>query len=238
MVDAFRRRGLYPLGVRSLAPDSLVWEGPEEFLDSASRLPAIDPLTKSLLQELNNWNLSACRRSTFDYTRQVRLALHHWFVGLRDAGDPRLLEAITGLAVTNSAPLGLERGDDGLPKFEVHAVWPARRVGPDGQLALNLVVEVTQKRPGFRDPQRQEDCDRGVSKIDPIPDFTFRGGCTLIFDLDTALPRYFIRKDILAEKRLRRQRDFLTRPESVSLRATYFGAAGRNEPFALLHRDS
>src|SRR5262249_13384499 len=123
-------------------------------------------------------------------------------------------------------------------KFEVHSIRPAQRVGPDGQLIKNLVVELTQRRPGFRDPGRQELSDRGELPPGTVPDFTFRGGCTLVFDLETALPLYFIRKGIVAEARLRRRREFLPGPGSASLRATYFGAAHGGEPFALLHRDA
>jgi len=70
-------------------------------------------------------------------------------------------------------------------------------------------------------------------------EFTFRGGCTLVMDLETAEPRYFIRKNILSADRLERQCRWLAGPEGARLRATYFGgptAAGRREPFALLHR--
>lgn len=42
----------------------------------------------------------------------------------------------------------------------------------------------------------------------------------------------------MLERRLRRQRDLLADPGFAALRATYFGAAGRAEPFALLHRDA
>ena len=143
---------------------------------------------------------------------------------------------MTGLALTSGAPCSIERGDDGLPKFEVHAVRPARRVGPDGQLTQNLIVELTQKRFGFREPARQEQADHGELPAGLVADFSFRGGCTLVFDFETALPRYFVRKSILSDGRLRRQHDYLMHPEAVSLRATYFGAAP-SEPLALLHRD-
>jgi hypothetical protein len=240
VVEAFRRRGLYPANVRSLAPDSLVWQGSDEFLGRRDRLRLFGPRAAPLLKLLNDWNLSARRRDLFAYARKVRAALHRWFRGIRDdccAGNRDDLGEMTGLALTDAAPRGLARGRDGLPKFEVHAVRPARRVGPDGQLALSLIVELTQRRPGFRDPDRQEQADRGETPAGVVADFTFRGGCTLVFDLETALPRYFIRKNVLSENRLSRQREYLTHPASVSLRETYFGVTGRHEPFALLHRD-
>jgi hypothetical protein len=236
VIDAFRARGLYPHSVRSLAADSLLWQGPEEFLGRAAHLRLFSAHADALLKPLNAWNLSAPRVRLFEQARGLGADLHRWFAGLRET-KAESLEEMTGLALTAAAPPCLARGDDGLPKFEVHAVRTARRVGPDGQLIQNLIVELTQRRPGFRDPARQALADCGKLPHGVLSDFTFRGGCTLVFDLETALPRFFIRKSILAEGRLRRQRDFLTGAASASLRTTYFGSAANAEPFALLHRD-
>jgi hypothetical protein len=238
VIEAFRRRGLYPRGIRSLAPDSLLWQGPEEFSGGAINLRLFDECNKSLLNRLKGWNLSADRKTMFNYSRSIRIELHRWLEQLRDAGPPDLLEDMTGLALTEKAPQGLRRGKNGLPVFEVHAVRPSRRVGPDGQLMLNLVVELTQKRKCFRDPERQARFDRGLEPRDLHEDFVFRGGCTLVFDLETALPRYFVRKRILSESRLGRQRASLIHPEAESLRSTYFGANDQFEPFAMLHRNA
>lgn len=235
MAEAFRCRGVYPRGVRNLSAESLLWQRPEQFPDGAKCLRLSDAHAKPLLGRLNQWNLSAPRSKIFEYTRDIRAFFYDWFGRLRDAGDARSLEEVTGLALTENAPKSIHRGADSLPEFEVHAVRPARRVGPDGQLAQSLVVEITQERAGFRDVGRQEQADRG--ELPPAAaDFIFRGGVTLVFDLETALPRYFIRKGICAEGRLRRQREFVTHPETASLHATYFGAGVRAEPFAILHR--
>jgi hypothetical protein len=128
--------------------------------------------------------------------------------------------------------------------MEVHSVRPAHRVGPDGQTLTDLVVEITQWRRGYYDPQVQERADRG--EIDPPWDFIFRGGCTLLVSLETARVRYCVYKRIRSERRLESQRRFLTRDSVPSLRATYFGDPRRRyftrsdpeavEPFALLHR--
>jgi hypothetical protein len=237
MTEAFRRRGLYPPGVRSLAADSLVWQGPGECPEGASTLRWLDQHAKPLREHLDAWNLSADRREIYGYMRNIREFLHGWFARLRDDVNPRDLEGLTGLALTAESPWSIERGRDGLPKFEVHAARPARRVGPDGQLTQSLIVEFTQQRAGFRSPDQQELADRGQLPSDVTPDFVFRGGGTVVLDLETALPRYFIRKSILSEERLSRQREFLAHPETASLRATYFASAAQTEPFAFLHRD-
>jgi hypothetical protein len=158
-------------------------------------------------------------------------------VALRNQGAACELEELTGLALTKDAPRSIDRGDDGYPRFEVHAARPARRVGPDGQLNQSVVVEVAQKRAGYRTEDLQRQADLGELPAGMDPDFTFRGGATLVFEWETGRPKFLIGKSILNEDRLRRQREFLVQPQAESLRATYFGAAEQQEPFALLHRD-
>jgi len=83
--------------------------------------------------------------------------------------------------------------------------------------------------------------DRGKTAKAPPPDFRFRGGCTLLVDLDTSQVRYCIVKNILSKNRLARQRAFHTGDTDTSLRAMYFGdmlRSGLKEPFAFLHRSS
>jgi hypothetical protein len=67
--------------------------------------------------------------------------------------------------------------------------------------------------------------------------FPFRGGCTLILDLDTLALRYRISRSILDEDRLARENEFITNNEAGSLRETYFNNSANQEPFAMLHRE-
>jgi len=128
----------------------------------------------------------------------------------------------------------------------VHSVRPAHRVGPDGHTITDLVVEMTQRRRGYFSRTVQRKVDAGEIKPPP-PDFIFRGGCTLLIDLETGTVRYSIGKGIDSQRRLEAQRRFLIKPHNPSLQATYFGDPRRNyfediggdaavEPFALLHR--
>lgn len=251
LIDAFRRRGIFPDGVRSLAEDSLLWQGPVSRLDGPrtrrsggrARSGILHPLDlMEVQQEVGRWKPSSPRALLFRRAQRLREQLHGWFAGLLDVWDPALLEDLSGLALRPGkaqTPLTIERDARGLPRFEVHGVWPARRVGPDGRIQSDLVIALTQKRRGHLDPDRQ-----GLADAGRLPgsrgEFTFRGGCTLVMDLETAEPRYFIRKNILSADRLERQRRWLAEPDSATLRATYFGgptAAGQREPFALLNRD-
>jgi hypothetical protein len=153
-----------------------------------------------------------------------------------------------------------------VPTLEVHGVRHARRVVQRGLTRTDLVIEMTQRRRGYLDPEKQAridavregdaflDCRADHWKTVDKPDFIFRGGCTLLIDGETGKVRYCIRKDILStherrafpkavvddgHSRLARQREFARDSFAPTLRATYdpeTGSAAVSEPFAMLHR--
>ena len=110
---------------------------------------------------------------------------------------------------------------------------------PDGELLVDIVIEIAQQKAGYFDEDIQEQVESG--RLDPPPpaDFLFRGGCTLLVDPLTSRVRYCIVKDIRSNDRLARQRAFLMNGTDRSLRALYFGNVAQHalrEPFAFLHR--
>lgn len=93
-------------------------------------------------------------------------------------------------------------------------------------------------------PKDQKDAT-GTEKVLPHGWFIFRGGSTLIFDLDYAASsdnvklKYIIKKDINDEVRMKRQYKTMYQSDENSLNATYFGSAYGNleaEPFAIIHK--
>ncbi|MDQ0464386.1 hypothetical protein QO010_002167 [Caulobacter ginsengisoli] len=125
----------------------------------------------------------------------------------------------------------LSRDDTSL-HVEVHSVRTTRRAGPDGQDIRQLVIEVTQRRRGYLDPDVQAAQDRGEGGWSE-GDFTFRGGATLIIDLRDGRLRYVISKRIDDQARLDQQRRFLLDPHDL---AFTYNQGRMGEPFALLHR--
>lgn len=211
VVEAFRRRGIYPRDVRSLASDALVWRG-SDFI-----LPA------SVLRRLSlGWDLSVKREEIFNrIIRRNGRVIHDWLVtGDISAGKAEEM----GLALGKTAGKFVQVDRQGKPVIEVHSVRPARRVSPDGELVVDMVIELTQKRKP----------ENGAGGWPPL-----RGGCTLIVSPETGKVRYCVSKRIQSENRLRRMQEFLDGSESQSLYATYFGDPRRNpksEPFAAVHR--
>src|SRR5262249_10818020 len=84
---------------------------------------------------------------------------------------PNAFEEQTGLAMSASSALnGMRMDKNNKPRFEVHSLWPIQRVRPDGSTLKQVVGSIIQT------------CD---IKEEDDNTFPFRGGCTLIFDLDT-----------------------------------------------------
>ena len=239
LIEAFRRRGIYPADVRTLSVDSLRWPLVRELVHGEERpeseilqedIVALAEKARAQLQEIADF--APTRAELFQKLRQAQERLHQVIASDIEKGP---FEKITGLALhASSAPPGITMRD-GRPAFEVHSMRPAQRIGPDGDALNQVVISITQKR--------VVPLEEGTGDPD-APTFAFRGGCTLIFDLDTLSLRYCIRKRIDSAARLAAQRQYRREGPSTSLRATYFAGVGldeeegREEPFALLHRDT
>jgi hypothetical protein len=247
IIEAFRQRGIYPRDVRSLSEESLIWNAPE---DEAQK--SLDSVfgSKSRMRELvPDWGWVTGRKEIFEQTKASQRTLHGWFM------QPEAIRAAEAaqLVLSQQTLPSIYRNEKGIPTLEIHSVRPARRIGPDEQTVTDLVVEITQRRRGYFNPEIQARVDRGEI-TPPEPDFIFRGGCTLLIDPLTPKVRYCIYKRLLSENRLDRMRRYLTGSLGPSLRATYLGEpqsvyfqelvrgmhardhAAEVEPLALLHR--
>ena len=108
------------------------------------------------------------------------------------------------------------------------SLFPVQRIGPDGDLLNQMFFSITQQIQVPIDPQNPGNAT--------VP---FRGGCTLVLDLDTGQLLYRIAKPINDPERLKNEMDYLQNNGSGSLRATYFShfiTGTEKEPFAQLHR--
>ena len=203
-VEAFRRRGIYPSGVRNLSTESVCWNTPElEF-----NIP-------DTLEQLSlTWDLHANRKRAYDSSRSNAAKLHDWMKAHMNEEQVRSL----GISLAEEQPFNVENEVGKLSKFEVHSVRPVRRVGPDGQQQLDLVVELTQSW-----------TSEGGSK--------YRGGSTVIIDVEKRKIKYVVRKSVASAARIEKQRSFRLDLADTTVRSNYHAEFlhGR-EPFAMLHR--
>jgi subtilase family protein len=179
------------------------------------------PLTNiaTILEKMKlGWDLNADRKVAYDTSRSNAREMWLWLADKTQISDAEL-DALGLTRDIGDRQIGTTKGE--LRPIEVHSVRPARRVSPNGQMHADLVVEITQS---FR----------------PEAGGRFRGGCTLMIDLEKRIVRYFVRKRVDNSGRLAVQQNFVSTFRLASgedLRANYFGAAGRHdEPFAMLHR--
>jgi hypothetical protein len=236
VIESFRRWGILPQGLRVLSEEQLRW--PFASMEDYEGWNALRDVATQLRSSMSETLYMEKRDVLFEKLRETRRWAHSYLrKTMSDEADaPHRPEfsRVTGITVDRRVQLeGLQLDRDGYPTFEVHAVRPALRVSPSGSIMKQMIMLITQRR---------------VVPIDPaVPDgekFDFRGGSTLIFDLegDQASLRYAITHSISDEQRLADIRAYKRSREEqgLSLRETYFSPDPARpemaEPFNFLHR--
>jgi hypothetical protein len=216
IIEAFRKRGLYPRDLRTLSEQSLHWPSGDQ-LDDAGR-KAISLLADKLRPLAERSHYHEPRSKTFEFLREFRAEIHDLLtpkIGKKVLGN---LEEITGLLLSprKKKVQGLEISKNGGYSFEVHSVRPVRRHGPGGEEVDNIVLSITQKR--------------SIQGHDGGWYYLF-GGCTLLLDLDTLTLRYAIRKPIDDPHRIDAFQRFIDGDTSSAA----VGLSQTREPIAQLH---
>ena len=207
IIEAFRRRGIYPRELRTVSEKSLCWPNGDD-LDDRARA-AVRYLAEQLRPLLQTTQFKPTRREVYDLARNFQARVHGTLRSKIAGEILGNLAALTGLELADE-----DRSDDrDGPSFEVHAVRPVRRRGPNGEEINQVVLAITQRKPIDVDGER----------ID------MHGGCTLILDLDTLDLRYAIGKSISDARREVAYREWLgENPTAAAL-------AALDEPIAYLH---
>jgi hypothetical protein len=173
LIEAFRRRGIYPLGVRSLAEDSLVWEQPED------ALPLLDPgiVGERLATEAQSIHRVAQQQEDH-YRAEKQEERYPAEESDREGNeDQRLAYSLHKYAKErdNARQLLL---DPDLP-IEIQGFHSMFRVGGDGQLRPELVAQFVQRAEEER----------------PLGGLRLKGGTTVVFSAE-GQPRYVIAKPL------------------------------------------
>jgi hypothetical protein len=220
LIDAFRKWGIFAPGVTNLSEENLAWPDGRSY-------DASEWLVIRLRRQLDWLRYEGDRERLFKKSEDAGRWLHRQLVRKPGAGLFRFGE-VCGLALDpKSAPPEIERNDRGLPKFEVHHFRTAFRVRPDGTLINHVILTLTQKR--------RIKLTNGRGKYD------FRGGATLIVDLDTMELRYCIARPITDEGRRAAYEAYINEELPEAIRVKFFGEEKGNEdfePFAFLHGEN
>ena len=200
-----------------------------------------------MVGKLNKWDLASDRLQVWKNMQRNRAALWRWLV----RGKGRDYVTAFGIVLEDDkAPRTVYRGASGEPTVEIHSVRTALRRDTRGTMVTDLVVEITQRRRGYFDPDEQERTDaKAGTGCEDNEDFKFRAGCTIIIDITNGTIRYIIRTPgtVANDDELKRVRKFLTGEgdagtnafdgiRTLSRRERRYGVP--SEPFAMLHRDS
>lgn len=200
LVEAFRARGIFPDRVNTLSVESLRWYPPQL---TKQEKDVFKYLGDWLSKELRDVLTMSDREELFNRTLEIQSALHDLLVNNHDKRFTQddwenLLNKLgmTSKPVTlvyNSEQVEIES-----PKIEVHQLRPAFRWGREGRQKLQVIISISQtiylpKPP----PGKKVQSDEAEVK--------FRGGCTLIMNLDDMSVDYVITKNIKSQRRLDQQ---------------------------------
>lgn len=245
-VESFRQWGIYPEGMHSMSVEALLWPPRNETEDETRRTQKKGTWFSALFLlftdlSLSPWDLESDRYKAWTGVKSNATKLWTWLV--KRAG--RSMASEIGIVLdSESAPPTVFRSEseDKGVAVEVHSVRTARRRSARGGIVTDIVVEITQRRRGYFDPDEQKKKDAPGTVFQPGDngDFRYRAGCTLLIDAVSMEVRRVIRTagTIADNAQLERMRRFLTEgglepPNAFDLARASLHA---REPFALLHR--
>jgi hypothetical protein len=209
IVEAFRARGIYPKGLRSLAVDNVVWDRPSAEVRALLRKrPLVLRPYANEYAYLDNRDAADPRRDIFEHLSKWRGELHaavQRLLGSLDAAQRDVLAEDMGLDLR-----------PGHAAFEVRSLQFTRKASPAGPGVPQGLLSIVQARaaPG-------------------AGSFLFRGGCTIVVDLRSGDIDYVIRKNVRSDARLEAERAFRV-DARAGLAGTYFGALNETDPSRLL----
>jgi hypothetical protein len=217
-VEAFRRRGIYPVNIanatsdtpRTLSVDTLRWQGVDRSQLKPAEQAAIEKQYVAIIDGLKEF-ANDC------FYVKDRETLFNTTVRHRERLGKQLRKALKA-----TPEFALELGIDPAHPAEVHELRRAMRMTPDGRHVPQIIVSLTQALEVPADGQTG------------TPAYTFHGGSTLVVDLSIPDLKYRIVKNVQSTARRERTAAFVRDAADDPLRALFF-AAGQDEPFALLH---
>lgn len=263
VIEAFRRRGLYPQGIKTLSVESLRY--PLEPAQDYENGPLLTVLAEFLKEYRAAVMYEQDREKIYKFAEQYmggsdKLSLHRRiFIKFDGSLD---FEKLTGLVFGPNWPqfgVRTSRAYEGVagPSFAVENLRLVSRVGPDGNQINQIVFSLVQRAGAIVKDGTFAATDIFVPKDNeppPTGGLQIRGGCTLIFDLDSLKLKYAIAKPLLdlaalkaipGERRLdaariERQAAYQNDGDlmAASEHSKYFGQSldSPTEPFALLHQ--
>lgn len=255
IIEAFRRRGIYPHDVRTLSVDSLRWRSPD-LTDKQTELlgiglSALEQIWMMRGKELSEYLDKIVTRNGFFMTEYERRQLTERDKSAMLTDDRRFIHTVANLAeryVHHEVSKLLKNDTEGIAqllgvlpgrRIQVSQARPARRVLPDGSVRGEMLVTIQQRLEINRltgEVLSERTRKQLANGTDPSV-MVFRGGCNLVIDMDDRQIKYIVRKRVDREERQKAQREYQANSSmSMGLAATYaLQGPSRMNPFAILH---
>lgn len=213
-INAFRKWGIYPEDISILSEETLLYSYETQTVEMEVLNDALSEFLKIYRDEIS---YETDRRKIFDKTHsfitggkfdgKIYKGFHEYLFGktVLNKQNNLLFEKLTGLVFTENfkkLDIVTSRTYQTGPSIEIHSIRLNNRVGPDGNLQNQVIITLLQ-RSGVKiiyDEKKDEYRIKTMpaSKVNEEEDgcFIFRGGCTLIFDLNTKKLKHVITKPI------------------------------------------
>ncbi|MDR6761926.1 hypothetical protein J2Y38_002137 [Flavobacterium sp. 2755] len=261
-IEAFRRRGIYPAGVRNLSVESLCY--PVVVPNTTRQL--FGTLTEFLRDFTKALGYEKDRQNIFNITRKYIVGgkKEEWeckeILGLHKRifskfSDSTEFEALTGLIIKDDwEALGIATSRQYGPRMatiQVHSLRVAVLPKIDGGQSNQVILTLMQKIRISEDAEKGFTVINGKEKILPEGKKVhfLRGGCTMIFDLDDLQLKYVISKPLLDREKIKKEnkreidaaraRALLAyknkKHDTDQYNAYFAGRQNDNEPFCFLH---
>lgn len=197
-IEAFRNRGIYPDGIKTLSVESLRWQKMDLMSNQIrSQFSYLQEFLKTFLRDKPNAfkNRDEYYKEHHDFKEFLHNKIYYKFENLKEFED------ITGLVFNDNDfhRYNIElSSQNNFPKFFVQSLAFNRRVDFNGKINNQAVISIIQKR------KEKITIDTGIED-----EITFNGGVTLIFDLDSTQLLYAIKKDVRDEERLEKRKNYV-----------------------------
>ena len=253
-INAFRKRGIFPEGVPNLSADTLCYQP----LDSDSELAGF---SKAIAEFLRGFKEKLAyktdRESIFTETQRFiggdeesgTIGLHDYlFTKAGKAINAKVFEEVTGLVISAQfKKLGIRSSKSygrHFPSVNIPTMRLFNKTGPSGNVLNRIVMTIVESADVSIDMDKKGEPKFIGGRKSNLNTMIFRGGCTLIFDLDDLTLKHAIRKPIfdpvapggfrkLNQKRLLMQ--YRCRMGDLVDKIGLTDGGNGSEPFAALH---
>lgn len=218
-IDAFRKRGIYPEGITNLSEETLAYTAEEQPADFKK---FADTLSDFLRDFKNGIAYKTDRKEIFVKTKQFIsntllskekidgmqiMGLHEYIFkeAVKKKENNFLFEKLTGLVFSeNYADLHIRTSPKfrSGPSIEIHDLRLNNRVSPTGGVQNQAIITLGQRCGVKAVTDKNGEVKFSTFALDGKKEnedgcFIFRGGCTLIFDLNSLQLKHVISKPIL-----------------------------------------